>query len=737
MQLFIDPKSAGRLNASHYHASRLMLTSLVFILLLLFGIVPSYAQDDLNSSNQDVPSEDASTESVPFDPANEVFNAAIAAPAHIAPAPDTISTALSDPPVGVPTLRWSAIPGATRYNVQLSVSAGFATTVVNQNTAATSYTPKEIFVDGTYFWRVRAEVDKAWGNFSEPWSFRKDWSAEAVVKPVLIAPANDSGGQQPIASFSPEHFSWEPVPGAAAYTLEISVSPSFNDAKPFQATTLKTHHTPTTQFANNQYYWRVIPIDFRDHAGEPSEVRAFTFGWNQIPALLTPEDDINARFIPRFTWTAVLGASSYILEISSQENFSDLVETITTKNASYTPEKALANNKDYFWRVRAVSPQKVNGPASEVRRFRASWVESPVLLSPPVRSIQHIYPYFSWTPVAGAERYQIQIATGTGFDNLVEDVTLINAISYSQPEWKEINFGGDYFWRVRAKDAQGNTTNWSSEQSFRFVVSPPPNLIYPEQYYLPDSAGMPVHTDRTIANPIFVWDTTHRFLSGENGGNGPTAFVYPDYYRLQVATNLEFSNIVWSIDSAGQAAAPTLANPFANMTDNIPYYWRVIPMRENIAMAEGTVWETRIDRTLQQLPLDNDNVPDISHPQDGFITVGAAPILGWLPVANADHYEIQISDHRDFDTLVNIVDSADALFTYYVPWQGRQLPMPPGAYWWRVRAKNGTNTPLGDWSSARHFFVTNELMTGSDYDYVVPEGGTLLSPGNPFCMMRR
>ena len=482
------------------HARRPLITTCILMLLLLLSSVPTYAQSEANES------------------ASIMSNAAIAAPTLHSPASNTVSTALTDPPVGVPILRWAAIPGAKRYNVQISVSAGFATTVVDESTTATSYTHTRVLSDGTYFWRVRAEIDKEWGNFSEAWIFHKDWSAEGQVKPLLLAPADDPAGQQVITSFSPEHFTWEPVPGAAYYEFEISLSQTFNDTKPYRATTLKTHHTPVTQMMNNQYYWRVTPFDFRDNAGEQSEIRTFTFAWNQAPQLLLPEDELVTRFTPRFSWTAVMGASSYVLEVSSQENFSesDIEAKVTTKNTSYTLETSLGNNKDYFWRVRAVSPQKVDSPTSEVRRFRASWVEPPTLLSPPTRSINHIYPYFSWTPVAGAERYQIQIATGNGFSSLVVDKELINATSYTQPEWAEITFGGDYFWRVRAKDSHGNSTNWSNEQTFWFASAPPPNLIYPEPYYVPDAVGMPVHTDRTIANPIFVWDTTHQWLSDVN-----------------------------------------------------------------------------------------------------------------------------------------------------------------------------------------------------------------------------
>jgi hypothetical protein len=695
-------------------AQRPLLAALMLMGLMLLGVVPGHAQ-----------SEPAAT-----DAASELFNAAIAAPSHLSPLDIALTTSITDPPVGVPTLRWAAVPGATMYNVQISVAAGFGEVLVNQNTVATSFTPMDVISDGTFYWRVRTQIGREWGNFSGAWTFHKDWSNEGQIKPVLIAPANDPEGLQPIASFSPEHFSWEPVPGAAAYKLEISVSPDFNDAQLYQQTTLKPHHTPTRQFANNQYYWRVTPIDAGDHAGLPSDVRTFTFAWNHVPTLLTPKDDIFSRFVPRFTWEAVPGASEYILDVSSQEDVSAPVLTIRTANTSYTPEKALANNKDYFWRVRAVNPQGATGPVSETRHFHADWVQPPTLLSPPVESVNHIYPYFSWTPVAGAERYQIQIATGTGFDDKIADVTIYNATGYSQPEWKTLIFGADYFWRVRAIDAQGNTTNWSSEQnprSFRIVTTPPPNLIYPEPYYAPDGEGMPVHTDRTIAHPIFVWDTTHQWSEE----NGPAAFLYPDYYRLEVATDPRFTNINFSIESAGQAAAPTQLHPFSNLVDGSLYYWRVTPIRDGNAMALGTRWETRIDRNLPQLPLDNDTIPDLLHPADRFTAVGAAPILGWLPVANANHYEVQISRRRDFSDMGDTIatDSANALFAYYVPWQGRREPMPDGAYWWRVRAKDVADNPVGTWSSTRRFVVARDLLTGNYTDYRVPNPGTLLSTG--------
>src|SRR5690606_35974272 len=92
-------------------------------------------------------------------------------------------------------------------------------------------------------------------------------------------------------------------------------------------------------------------------------------------------------------------------------------------------------------------------------------------------------------------------------------------------------------------------------------------------------------------------------------------------------------------------------------------------------------------------------------------------------------YEVQVAQSSDFDVPTNIVASADALFAYYVPWQGRRDPMPDGVYWWRVRAMNAQDQPLGAWTESRNFLIAQDLMTGNVIDYKAPAAGTLLDAG--------
>ena len=36
----------------------------------------------------------------------------------------------------------------------------------------------------------------------------------------------------------------------------------------------------------------------------------------------------------------------------------------------------------------------------------------------------------------------------------------------------------------------------------------------------------------------------------------------------------------------------------------------------------------------------------------------------------------------------------------YVPWQGRDTEMPPGVYWWRVRAESAKDVPIPIWPAS-------------------------------------
>lgn len=64
----------------------------------------------------------------------------------------------------------------------------------------------------------------------------------------------------------------------------------------------------------------------------------------------------------------VEAARKYELQISSNPNDFSAASFYQTTSTEYTPEKALSNDADYFWRVKAIDYENASSPWSEVRR---------------------------------------------------------------------------------------------------------------------------------------------------------------------------------------------------------------------------------------------------------------------------------------------------------------------------------------------------------------------------------
>ena len=57
------------------------------------------------------------------------------------------------------TLTWGAVPGALKYQIQIATDVAFLDVVVDDQTAATSYTTSgDLEAGTTYYWRVRARL---------------------------------------------------------------------------------------------------------------------------------------------------------------------------------------------------------------------------------------------------------------------------------------------------------------------------------------------------------------------------------------------------------------------------------------------------------------------------------------------------------------------------------------------------------------------------------------------------
>jgi hypothetical protein len=682
--------------------------------------------------------------SILFGPVGLQGAKALDVPVLLYPEYGDIITGDDYPPLGVPEFSWQAVEGATQYHLQVSTSIGFNTTIVDITTSNTKYTPTDYtkFADTDYYWRVQAYRPQPVGDYSMPWLFTKRWAIPSYA-PVLTSPSDGAV----IEFYDYPIFSWQPVKGAAKYKVQIYTSAGGwgSPIGSVSTNTLNTTYQPASKLTDGTYYWRVVPVDAGTgsdaHEGTPSEERSFTIDYNPTLTLLEPDPNTNTTptFTPTFRWTAVRGAKLYRLQYTTDPSYSTGITQIETPNTSYTPEVTLPNDINVYWRVQVVSGNSTSEwVQSAPHYFTKRWYIRPTLLTPTNNYQDVLLPLFSWTPVPGAARYSVEISQSPGFAPMFDSNFTANTFYTPSATYK--GAPGTYYWRVTPYDGSGNPGKVSDTFSYQsYQDSLAPQLVYPYYYYVPDNyVGFPgvttnPHEERTMALPVFMWHQVLKPFGDPNVGQ-----VYADSYKVQVATDPQFTNITWWVVTENVIAAPTAANPFTPLP-NTNYFWRVRCLVGGVEVSPWSdIWITRFDPAKSLAPTSG-AVPVLIRPEDGFEFAEASPLLQWFPMSGATSYDVEISKDPTFTRAGDLVDSATVNYPAYVPTQSlaqRSLgDVDFGVYYWRVR-KTGTTS----WSQVRRFQISGQSewlytralgATGNRRQIGSDPAGEVINPGPP------
>jgi hypothetical protein len=641
------------------------------------------------------------------------FQPAFDSPELVSPANSEITTVENFPPLGLPTFMWKPESEATLYHLQLSTDSLFISSILLEiHTPNTQFTPTDIerFPDGDYYWRVRVEEPLPGSAFSDPWRFSKIWASEDNV-PILVNPIDG----ETMAFMDAPGFSWELVPGAASYRLQIATSVDNFDTPVYSLDTAATRHQPPYKFPNGSYYWRVLPLDPAGYVGASSQSRTFILAYgssylNQTPALIGPANNEVLSFTPTFQWSAVLGAQVYRLEYTPGPicNFS-AATVVETSQTSHTPLTNFPSTLLYCWRVRAQSGLSI-GDWSETRIFTYNWTLTSRLLTPTFNYPYTRTPVFSWTPVPGAAYYQIEL------ESALLQVSFDFQSTTSNPFWispMELPYT-QYHWQVTPYDQNDNPGTPSQVSIFENpLLATVPALVYPLYYYPPNdpvsygNISLDPVEDRTVAWPLFVWQRV--FNPPPFGG------LLARAYLLQVSRSPYFTSLDWEIITQNTSATPTLEYPFSPLPD-LDYYWRVCPYEpilstcyrnpDNGDVLWSQIWIARFDSALSLTPIE-DNSPQLIRPANGHEQVEGTPLMDWLPLAAASHYQLQISRDPSFASIEHEAFPTIPLYASPVSLAQRNLNRTDyGTFYWRVRGIiEGSPT---EWSEIRRFQIASQ-----------------------------
>ena len=345
----------------------------------------------------------------------------------------------------------------------------------------------------------------------------------------------------------------------------------------------------------------------------------------EAPELVAPLNAAVVLASQEYSWLEVTGAESYEIEFASDEEFENIVIQDTTEDLTYIAEGL--TNLLYYWRVRAVAGAE-QSDWSTVQSVTI--LTTPVLTSPSDASFTaDTTPDFAWSAIEGATAYDIDIATDTAFNNIVQ------TSSPSTNSYTATALGNDiYYWRVRAKNGDV-VTSYAAYRSLGVLTVPA----------LTSPADASYTADTT---PDFAWSAIE----------GATA------YDIDIATDTAFNNIV-------QTSSPVTNSYTATALGNDIYYWRVRAKNGDVVTSYAAY------RSLGVL-----TVPALTSPADASFTADTTPDFAWSAIEGATAYDIDIASDSAFSNILQTASPTSSTYT------ATDIAV-DGWLYWRVRAKNG------------------------------------------------
>jgi hypothetical protein len=162
-------------------------------------------------------------------------------------------------PTDRPAFDWPDFPGATSYQLLVSVRPDFSSLVLRKTTGISMYFPKtDLPVSTLLYWRVRPRMERTYGSWSPMWTF-------TTGNPPPIPKLSKPGNKKSVAGPSPL-FDWKDVKITTGVTFdhyEIQISTDANFIT-FETGTPTDSQYDGFVLAPGTYYWRVRSVADND-----------------------------------------------------------------------------------------------------------------------------------------------------------------------------------------------------------------------------------------------------------------------------------------------------------------------------------------------------------------------------------------------------------------------------------------------------------------------------------------
>jgi hypothetical protein len=384
----------------------------------------------------------------------------------------------AQPPLTSLKMQWKAPSVFKIFRYQISTDADF-TNIIKQDTTTQLEMLTPNLPSGAYWIRVAAQTEK---KISSNWSAKVPFKINLTVKrdtaptrPSLMTEKvqfNTSQNKERslASSFGPQ-IEWKNIPEAAKYTVQISKSKDFQDSETIDS--LK-NQIVWDKFKPGSFYFRVYALSKKDKKSEPSKI-----GYLQVQMaspLLSTINPLEAagEIIPKkealITWTKIQDATSYIVQLSENDNFSTPQEFEFEANSAQ-----LTITKPGLYKVHVKAMNKYKEPItpyssaeSFIYKFNLR-LRTPTPLEPYnnssifLQKLEEQSIWVEWNKTQGAEEYLVEISDEPEFSHLITSKSLEKNFLLINEKLP----AGKIYWRVRSQTKDRKVfSEWTKPQAF-------------------------------------------------------------------------------------------------------------------------------------------------------------------------------------------------------------------------------------------------------------------------------
>ena len=637
--------------------------------------------------------------------------------------------------VTVPTLSWNPLQGTDTYTVTIQGSTSLSVT-----TSSTSFTPSQKLAAGTYTWTIRARTTD--GQQSLLYSNTFNVSGAAPSAPgTALTPLTGRTTDSP--TLSAPDLRWVPHPDASYYKVWVGAGgqytaegdpvffePTFQD---FFNNQLKypAMTEPSTRFLKaGQYHWLVQAFDATNNVISTGPLETFTIssvapatgqtlalsgtvlaaGGGCAAALnsdgITGPRCLDVPTTPVLRWDPIAGANLYMVYVSKDQGFTNLLEPESaipaTSNTFYAPTlnndahtyPDVQGDRPLYWFIRPCRSVTQCGPTPKSGLARNAFTK----VSPAVKTLSletnvsgettkgelnfrwedyyvtnRATTWSSWLEKStqSAMQYRIQVDTDTAFQAPFVDERVVDQAAYTA--FDRLYREGELFWRVQAIDSDNNGLTWSAPQRIDKKTTPL-EIVSP---------AIDSHIEGTVPLRWNAQAIVGSYDVEVYKGDDPN---FSAGNRVFAANRIKTSAYVADVPLPSSGTA---------------YRWRV---RKRDASDNDGPWTT--GRFFVR-----SSVPTLLSPAPGAAQPANAPVLAWQPVGEATLYQVTAMSTSGR----NIASVETAATSHAVTGA-----TPTGSYNWQVTALDSDRKPIGSASST--FTVDAGIKVVRDVEIQAPAG---------------